>query len=255
MISWVDLSTPDPAAAQAFYGGLFGWQFDDVRHEGELIYHNAHIDGYRVAGLGRQDAEMAAGGVPALWTTYINHEDAAAVAAKAQRAGGTVLVPPMQVMDQGHMAVIVDPSGAVFGVWQPLAHIGAQLVNMPNTLVWNELQTPAIGAARDFYGEVFGWEYEVDGNGYVLARVNGREQAGMMALDPSWGDVPPNWLLYFLVSDAAAAAARAQELGGSVSVPVTEAPGVGRFAILSDPQGAVFSVIEYDAAPPPPPGY
>lgn len=255
MVSWIDLSTPDPQGAQAFYSGLFGWTFDDVVHEGEVIYHNARLEGYRVAGLGQQDPQLTAQGVPATWTTYINHEDAAAVAARVEGAGGAVLVPPMQVMDQGHMAVFTDPAGAVFGVWQPLAHIGAQLVNIPDTLIWNELVTPAVDAARAFYGAVFGWTYEVSGEGYVLAAVDGRVQAGMMAMDESWGDVPPHWSVYFLVEDVDAAVARAGELGGAVPVPATAAGEGGRFAVLQDPQGGVFSVMESDEAPPPPPGY
>jgi len=255
MASWVDLSTPDPAAAKEFYSGLFGWEFTDEYHEGTLIYHNALLNGYRVAGMGQQDEGMVTAGMPPMWTTYFNHDDVAGIADKATRAGGQVMFPPMQVMEEGHMTMIVDPTGAVFGVWQPLGHIGAQLVNIPNTLVWNELQTNAIGASRDFYAEVLGWEYDVNASGYVSCKVDGRAQAGMVAIEESWGDVPPNWGLYFLVENAASTVARAEELGGTILMPITEADGVGRFAIIRDPQGAIFSAIEYDSPPPPPPGH
>jgi len=158
-------------------------------------------------------------------------------------------------LDNGRMAVLQDSEGAFVSPWQPKNHIGCQLVNEPGTLVWNELQTNAIGASRDFYAEVLGWEYDVNASGYVSCKVDGRAQAGMVAIEESWGDVPPNWGLYFLVENAASTVARAEELGGTILMPITEADGVGRFAIIRDPQGAIFSAIEYDSPPPPPPGH
>ncbi len=126
---------------------------------------------------------------------------------------------------------------------------------MFNTLSWNELQTRDLDGAKAFYNAVFGWTYVVDKSGYVSCLADGRSQAGMMAIEESWGDVPPNWTVYFLVEDAKPAAARAEELGGNVLVPPSPAGDIGEFAVLQDPQGGAFSVIRFDGEPMPPPGY
>jgi predicted enzyme related to lactoylglutathione lyase len=255
VFSWVDLGTTDTEAAKSFYGGLFGWSFLDQPTDSSVIYSMAQIDGYNVAGLGPLDPEMQKQGVPPIWSSYIKHDDVDAVAARATEAGGTVLFPPFDVMDAGRMTMIQDPAGAMFGVWQPANHIGAQLVNVPNTLVWNELQTPDPEAARNFYAAVFGWAYDVDGNGYVACKENERVMAGMMQMPESMSEVPPNWSIYFLVEDVGVSAARAQELGANVIVPPSPAGDIGNFCVLQDPQGAVFSIIEYAAPAAPPPGY
>jgi predicted enzyme related to lactoylglutathione lyase len=254
-VSWVDLATTDPEGAKQFYSALFGWEFLDLPTDSGTIYSMGQIEGYNVAGLGPLDPGMQEQGMPPIWTTYIKHDDADSVAAKAQTAGGIVMFPPFDVMDSGRMTMIQDPGGAVFGVWQPAQHIGAQLVNMPSTLVWSELQTNDVGAARAFYQSVFDWSYDVDENGYVACKVGDRTHAGMMKIEEDWGNVPPNWTLYFLVEDVEVSAARAKELGGGIMVPPTPAGAVGKFAVLQDPQGAVFSVIEYAGPPDPPPGY
>lgn len=255
VFSWVDLGTTDPEVAKAFYSGLFGWSFLDLPTDSGTIYSMGQLEGYNVAGLGPLDPNMQAQGIPPFWSAYVKHDDADAVAARASAAGGTVMLPPMDVMDSGRMAIIQDPTGAAVGVWQPKAHIGAQLVNIPNTLVWNELQTNDTKGARAFYAAVFGWTYEVDSNDYVAIAQDGRVQAGMMQIQESWGEVPPNWSIYFLVEDAEASAAKAAELGGNVMVPPAPAGDIGKFAVIQDPQGAVFSVIEYNGPASPPPGY
>jgi predicted enzyme related to lactoylglutathione lyase len=255
VFSWVDLGTPDTEGAKSFYSGLFGWSFDDQPTDSGVVYSMGQIEGYNVAGLGPMDPEMQAQGAPPFWTSYVKHDDVDGVVARAAEAGGTVMMSPMDVMDAGRMAIIQDPTGAMFGVWQPGNHIGAQLVNMFNTLSWNELQTRDLEGAKAFYSAVFGWIYEVDKNGYVSCLADGRSQAGMMAIEESWGDVPPNWTVYFLVEDAKTAAARAEKLGGNVLVPASPAGDIGEFAVLQDPQGGAFSVIRYDGESMPPPGY
>lgn len=255
VFSWVDLGTTDPEAAKEFYSGLFGWSFLDLPTDSGTVYSMGQLEGYNVAGLGPLDEGMIEQGIPPYWSSYVKHDDVDGVAARAADAGGVVMFPPFDVMDAGRMTMIQDPTGAVFGVWQPKDHIGAQLVNIPNTLTWNELQTPGIDAARSFYGAVFGWTYDVDENGYVVAEVDGRMQAGMMQLTEEMAHVPPNWSVYFLVDDIEASAAKVGELGGTLLVPVTSAGQVGKFAVAQDPQGAVFSVIEYTGPASPPPGY
>jgi predicted enzyme related to lactoylglutathione lyase len=194
-------------------------------------------------------------GVPPFWSAYVKHDDVDTVAARAAEAGGVVMAPPFDVMDSGRMAIIQDPTGAMFGVWQPGQHIGAQLVNIPNTLTWNELQTNDLDAAKAFYGAVFGWTYEVDANGYVVCNAGDRSQAGMMKIQEDWGEVPPNWTNYILVVDVEATAAKVNELGGSLVVPPTSAGEVGKFAAAQDPQGGFFHIIEYAGPASPPPGY
>ena len=182
---WVDLMSADIDGAKAFYSAVFGWdavdQFDD---EGNRIYVNFRLDGKEVAGLGGQPP--GAEGMPSAWNTYIATDDCEAVAAKVTEAGGSVMMPPMQVMDAGSMAIFADPSGAAFSVWQAGEHVGAQIANEPNTYSWNELQTRDLDAAKPFYSQVFGWDYDVQDMGpmgeYVVIK-GGAENQGMGGLD------------------------------------------------------------------------
>lgn len=255
IFSWVDLATTDPEAAKAFYASLFGWEPLDLPTDMGTIYTMLQIDGKNVAGLGPQSPDMQSQGVPPLWSSYIKHDNVDAVAARISEAGGTVMFPPFDVMDSGRMTMALDPTGAMFGVWQPASHIGAQLVNMPNTVVWNELQARDTGAARAFYAQVFGWTYETDPNNYVLCVQDGRRHAGMIQMDESWGEVPANWAVYFMVADLAATVAKVQELGGKVLVPPMPAGEMGSFSVVQDPQGGAFTVMEMDPAfVDPPPG-
>lgn len=255
VFSWVDLATTDPGAAKAFYGGLFGWSFLDMPTGSGTIYSMAQLEGYNVAGLGPLSPDMEAQGAPPYWSSYVNHSDVDAVAARAGKAGGQVFLPPFDVMDAGRMSVIQDPTGATFGVWQPGNHTGAQLVNVPNTLTWNELQTPDLGSARAFYSDVFGWTYDVDENGYVAVKQDDRVQAGMMQMTEQMAEVPPNWSIYFLVEDVESAVAKVAELSGELLMPPTPAGEMGKFCVVQDPQGAVFCIIEYAGSASPPPGY
>ena len=182
MFCWVDLATTDVAAAKEFYSGLFGWSYFDMPTPLGYHYSLCQIDGYNVAGMSILPQEMMEQGIPPIWSSYIKHDDVDSVVAKAVAAGGTEAMPAMDVMESGRMAVIQDPTGAMVGVWQPRQHIGAQLVNMPNALVWNELQTKDVDTARSFYGEVFGWGHDSDPNGYDLFKL-GRADAGRDAED------------------------------------------------------------------------
>lgn len=254
LFSWVDLSTSDVEGAKAFYTGLFDWEAVDMPTPMGPPYTMYKIDGKNVAGMGPMSPDMQEQGIPPIWTSYVKHEDVDAVVAKAAAAGGTVVMPPMDVMEEGRMALVQDPTGAVFGVWQPKNHIGAQLVNMANTLVWNELQTRDVDAAEKFYDAVFGWEYAVDDTGYGAISNDKRVQAGMMAIQESWGPVPPNWSVYFMVEDLDASVAKAQELGGNIMVPPMAAGEMGRFAVVQDPQGGVFTIMQFNGPVDAPPG-
>jgi len=253
---WVDLTTPDPEAAKAFYTGLFGWEADDQPIDMGGTYTMLQLEGKNVAGLGEMQPDMKTQGMPAFWASYVKHDDVDSIAAKMTEAGGTVMFPPMDVMDSGRMTMGMDPTGAAFGVWQPKEHTGAQLVNMPNTLVWNELQSRQPDEAKAFYKSVFGWASKSDENGYVTFAVDGRIQAGMITMDENWGpDVPNNWTVYFMVEDVDGKSALAQELGGMVMVPATQAGEMGRFAVIRDPQGGMFTIMSFSGPVDPPPGY
>jgi predicted enzyme related to lactoylglutathione lyase len=241
--SWVDLASPDPDAAANFYGGLFGWDAIETGPVEETGgYRMLQLGGRNVAGLGPTQGE----GQPAMWTTYVATDDADSLAAKVRDAGGQVVMEPFDVLGVGRMAVFVDPGGAYFSVWQPQSHHGADLVNEPGALCWNELATRDIDAAKAFYAAVFGWDAETNAYGetsYSEWKLGGRSIGGMIAMNEQWpAEVPPHWMVYFAVDDADAAVGRAQELGGKVAVPPTDTPA-GRFAVLNDPHGAVFSVI------------
>lgn len=240
--SWVDHSSPDPAAAGEFYAALFGWDVPPGAPEFGG-YTMATKNGKNVAGIG---PKMGPG--PTVWSTYINVDSVDDIVEKVTASGGTVVAPPMDVMDAGRLAVFADPAGAVFGVWQPGLHKGAGLVNEVSTLGWNELITDDVEGSKAFYQAVFGWGEHTHGNGaapgaYTEWQVGGRPIGGMMAKPPTIPEgVPSFWNVYFIVADADATADRVKELGGSVMAGPMDIPQ-GRFAALMDPQGAGFSVI------------
>ncbi|MDP1819752.1 MAG: VOC family protein [Acidimicrobiales bacterium] len=242
--SWVDMGTPDVQAAVAFYMGLFGWEAPEA-DEATGGYVLLTLQGRAVAGIGPQQDP----GMP-YWTTYISVSDADATAGFVEAAGGQVLLPPMDVMTFGRMAVCADTEGTPFSIWQPKDHPGAGIVNEHGALIWNELTCRNPDAARVFYGTVFGWtteDIDPDGNPYTQWQLNGHTIGGMMPMvGDSWPgpeELPSHWMVYFAVDDTDAAAARCTDLGGSMHVEPTDIPP-GRFAVLSDPQGAHFSVIK-----------
>jgi predicted enzyme related to lactoylglutathione lyase len=240
--SWVDLMTSDPAAARDFYGRVLGWSYEISDDPMTGHYAQALLDGRRVAGMA---GDPAPDGAPLVWTTYFAVDDADKTAARIREHGGAVLMEPTDVGNSGRMAIGVDPTGAAFGLWQAGAHAGAQLVNVPGAVVWNELHTPDPDAASTFYAGVFGHDYDdMDmggGQRYRMFKVGGKVAAGMMPADPA-GGTPPYWLVYFDVADVDATVATAAEAGGAVLAPPTDT-GAGRIAVLQDPQGVAFAVI------------
>jgi uncharacterized protein len=242
---WIDLGTPDQDAAGEFYGGLFGWELkEDENAEQTGGYRTAQLGGKAIGGVMKLMQE----GQPPAWLTYIAVEDAEATAAKAVEAGATVLAEPMAVLDYGTMAVLSDPSGAVFGLWQAGIHIGADLVNEPGALSWNELNTRDPDGAKAFYGAVFGWNFEDNEMGemgtYTSLKLGDGPVGGMldMAARGIPEEVPAHWQVYFAVEDTDATIEKAKERDGSVMVEPIDIPA-GRFAILTDPHGASFAVI------------
>ena len=243
--SWVDVQTTDPAAAKTFYAALFGWEYADNPVEGtDAVYSMAEKNGQPVAAISAQQPEQVKMGIPPLWNTYITVDDADATAGKVEGAGGAVLAPAFDVMDAGRMAVLADPTGAVFMVWQAKEHPGAALVNEPGTLCWNELMTTDLDTALPFYGDVLGWTFDDFGDPattYKICKVGDDGVAG--AQPPPMEGIPPSWAVYFTVDDADAIVERAKVGGATILVEPFDIP-IGRIAAIQDPQGAVFSITQ-----------
>jgi len=241
---WADVTSPDVDGAARFYSDLFGWEAaKDPRPE---------AGGYTMFSRGGKYVAAASSpmqeGIPPHWSVYLAADDVDSVAAGIRDAGGNVMMEPFDVFDAGRMTLAADPTGAVFGVWQAGNHIGSQLGGEPGTMNWAEVQTRDKGAAQPFYEQVFGYETETmdmgPAGGYVLLKVNGQPAAGLIQIEPEWGDVPSNWSVVFEVEDCDAAVAKVQELGGSVIREPQTLEGVGRFAAVADRWGAVFQVIK-----------
>jgi predicted enzyme related to lactoylglutathione lyase len=240
--SWADLTTSDQDGAKSFYTSLFGWEFEDNPVGDDMVYSMAMVEGKPVAAISPQPQQQREAGVPPMWNSYVTVEDADAAAERAGELGGTVHAPPFDVMDVGRMAVIADPQGAFFEVWQPKAHIGASLVNGHGLLCWNELHTPDVAAAVKFYTDLFGWgtqEMEMGGSEYIVVSVDGHGNGGIMP--PQMGE-PPSWLVYFGTDDIDASLAKISELGGNVLAPAMEIMDGNKVAIAQDPQGAAFAL-------------
>jgi len=242
--SWIDLQTPDTAGAKSFYSTLFGWECsDEDTGSPDNPYTMCLKNGKTVAGLSGLPDEQRSMGVPPHWNTYVTVTDVDASAAKAGELGGTVMAPPFDVLAAGRMAVLVDPTGAVFCIWQAKDHIGAGLVNEHGTLAWNELMTPDVDAAAKFYEGLFGWTANAEDMGgmiYTTLMLGDRGIAG--AMKPPMEGIPANWSPYFAVDDCDATVDTARSGGATVFMGPEDGPP-GRMAALADPQGAMFSMI------------
>jgi uncharacterized protein len=257
---WIDTEQPDPAAASAFYGGLFGWTFEDVAPPGSAgSYRMARRDGRDVGAIG-------SGPGPSAWNTYVAVDDVDATAAALVAAGGTVVSEPADAGADGRAAACVDPGGAAFRLWQPRRLPGAQLVNVPGAWNFSNLRTADPKAALAFYSAIFGWVADnlgdgaeamlrVPGYGDHLARTVDPDihlrQAfapkgfadAIGALEPAGAGEPPHWHVKFTVADRDESAATAERLGGTV-VSTSQTPWT-REALIRDPQGAEFSASQF----------
>jgi predicted enzyme related to lactoylglutathione lyase len=241
--SWVELSTPDQGAAREFYAGLFGWDYDDNDMGDMGHYYIATFQGSELGGVGGQPPGME--DHPAYWGVYLAVDDVDATTAKVEAAGGRVEAGPFDVGEAGRMSAIVDPTGARVGLWQGGQTMGTQRANEPSTPIWNECVTSDVATATRFYADVLGMGSEsMDmgeaGSYTMLTDGNGRQVAGCMDLSMLPPGTPAHWNVYFNVDDVDASAAKADDLGGTVAVPAMDVPGVGRMAMLADPQGAMF---------------
>ena len=242
--SWVDLASPDLEASKRFYTGLFGWQAQTDPNPEAGGYTMFTLRGKNVAGGGPTRP-----GQPPAWSTYITVEDADATAAKVEAAGGTTLMAPFDVLEVGRMGVFLDPEGAAISVWQPRAHPGAELVNEPGTLCWNELLVRNPERVQPFYERVFGWRGDTvtEPMRYTQWILGDTGVAGMMPMpDEMPKDVPSHWQVYFAVADCVATVEKAKSLGATIVVPPSQIPP-GTFSLIADTQGAVFNVLQFSA--------
>ena len=244
--AWVDLVARDMAEAREFYGKLFGWESVDIDTQGGPPYAQFHLQGKTVAGIGQMNEAMLQKSLPANWNSYINVKDIAAVCEKVTELGGKVIVPVMKVVHAGSLAFIQDPTGAQVGLWQKGEHFGADVTQDFHCFCWNELLTRDIEMARDFYGRLFDWEfsdYTATDSKYYVVHQHGEENSGLMEMDQRWGDMPPRWMVYFAVQSVDMMVDQVRQLGGFVHVHPFDIPE-GRFAIVSDAQGASFDLVE-----------
>ena len=240
---WIDLSTADPEAAKLFYAKIFGWDYwtnPDPLYGGYVLARLADGDVAGISGLMSPEA-------PTAWTSYFGTSDAAALATRIAAAGGTVVVPPMVVGDQGTMLIFTDPTGAFTGAWQQdqMAGFGGK---GPGTFRWTDLSARGVERATPFYSSVFGWSAETYPMGegqppYTRYTIGTEPVGGAMEMSPMVPpEVPSYWLVYFAVADVAETLAKAIEAGGRAVMPRTEYAG-GSYAIVGDPQGAIFAIM------------
>lgn len=242
--AWMELGTSDQNAAKQFYGSLLGWKFEDhPMGPGQMVYTMFQFDGKDIAGC---YSTSISPGMPPNWGIFIAVEDADAAVARAEQLGGKILRPAMDVQEYGRMAVIQDPTGAVFNVWKPKSHIGMGVVGENGTLCWADLMTDDRERAKTFYEGLFGWRLDPgkgkDPSGYLHIQ-NGEDYIGGVQTKPN-PQAPPHWLLYFQVGDCDASTAKAKQLGAQVYVPPMTIEGQLRFSVLADPQGAAFALFQ-----------
>jgi uncharacterized protein len=236
--SWIDLASPDPDVAAAFYAGLFGWSVDaDPRPEAGG-YRMCTLRGKHVAGIGPQMVPT----MPPAWAVYVTVADIDATISRVEIHNGTVIVGPIDVLDAGKMAVLQDTNGALISAWESRNHVGAGLVNEPGTFTWNELAVADVRRAHQFYEAVFAWDVDAASSSdtNLFFTVDGAVICGAHVAEPG---EPAGWTVWFSVEDCDVSAAKVAELGGGVTMAPTEM-SFGRAAVVSDPHGAVFGIVQ-----------
>jgi uncharacterized protein len=251
--SWVELATTDQKAGVTFYRALLGWDVKELPIGPTEVYSMFTMRGKEVGAASTMQPDERKMGVPPHWNLYVTVANVDEAAKRAAGLGAKVLAPPFDVMDAGRMAVLQDPTGAVFQIWQPTKSIGAKILNEPGALCWSELTTRDTKAAESFYTALFGWKAKHSAPAAVMEytefSVKDQPSIGMMAMPAHMPpSVPSFWMPYFQVADCDGTAAKAKELGAKVMVGPQDIPSTGRFAIVQDPQGAAFAVFKFGGA-------
>lgn len=243
---WVELATTDQNAAKKFYTSLFGWSVDDSAMGPEDFYSMFKLSGRTTGAAYTMRKEQRAQGVPPNWMIYVAVENADQSVAKGAQAGGTVHAPAFDVMDVGRMAILQDPTGAVFSLWQPRSNTGIGITG-DNTFCWADLSTPDPEHAGRFYSGLFGWQLskdEKDPSGYIHIKNGEHFIGGIPPAQHRNANAPAHWLVYFQVADVEATTAKVGQLGGKVLMPPRKMENVGTWSVVADPQGAVFSLFK-----------
>ncbi len=242
---WIELATTDQKAAKSFYGALFGWSPQDSPIGPDGFYTIFKLEGRDAAAGYTLRADQRAQGVPSHWGIYITVDNADRAANTAKQLGGTVLAPAFDVMEAGRMAVLQDPTGAHFCVWQAGKNPGIGIAGTAGTLCWADLSTADAKRAGDFYSGLFGWEImadEKDKSGYLHIKNGEHFIGGIPPATHRPAGVPPHWLAYFWVDDVDASTVKAKQMGANICLPPMTIENVGRMAVIADPQGAAFAI-------------
>jgi predicted enzyme related to lactoylglutathione lyase len=246
---WIELGTTDQNAAKAFYGSVFGWTANDFPMGPDSSYSMFQIDGKDVAAAYTLGKDKQTQGVPPHWMLYVATESADKTAGNVESLGGKLLAAPFDVFDVGRMAVVQDPTGAVLAIWEPKRHKGTGIAEVDGTLCWADLSTPDPARATLFYSGLFGWKVEPghDGSGYLHIRNGEQFIGGIPPISHRDPNIPPHWLPYFTTSNCDETAGKAGKLGATPLLQPMTMEGVGRMAVLKDPQGAVFAIFQEPA--------
>jgi len=244
---WIELATTDQTAAKKFYNALFGWEVNDMPMGPNEFYTIFRLQGRDAAAGCTLRPEQRAQGVPPHWMIYIAVENTDGAVTKAQQLGGKILAPAFDVMDAGRMAVVQDPTGAIFCPWQAHKNAGIGVAHVHGTLCWADLSTPDPKRASDFYSGLFGWQLTLDPkdpSGYLHIKNGEHFIGGIPPATHRQPGTPAHWLAYFQVDDVDATANKAKETGARLYLSPMTMEGVGRMSVIADPQGAVFAIFK-----------
>lgn len=246
---WTELSTPNLTASKNFYQEIFNWNYADHTMQAG-VYSMMRVGEDELGGAYEVTEEMKAHGVPSVWHAYVLVDDVNKMTQKAKELGAHIIREPLEVMEMGKMAVFADPTGAVISIWQTNGQPGKSLdKNKHGATTWFELKTTDMKKAGEFYSQLFGWDMHSEevqpGMQYVTFKNGPVPVAGMIQLTDKMVPMPSNWSIYFNVSNLDAAIEKAKKMGGSVLYHPVDMPKVGRFTAIQDPEGVVFSVIQY----------
>lgn len=242
-VCWAELGTRDAEGAKRFYRGLFGWELEDLPIGKGSFYTMARLQGRDTAALYQTDREDRS--LAPRWRIHVSVADADAAARRACERGARLSIPPADVPGAGRFALLRDATGAHVGLWQAEGHIGAEVLGMPGALAWCELVTRETETAKRFYGEWLGWETRIlEPGAYALFLRGGHPVAGMIRMADERPDAASHWRVYFQVEDCGVSVEKARRLGGSCDLPPTPIPGVGTVALLNDPQGGFFALMQ-----------
>jgi predicted enzyme related to lactoylglutathione lyase len=243
---WFELATPDQNGAKQFYTGLLGWTVFDAPMGPDEVYSMFKLDGRDVGAAFKLPDALKAQGIPPHWAVYFSVNNVDDSAAKVKELGGTIIQGPFDVMDVGRMVVCKDPGDAVFQLWQGKTHKGTGVYNENNTVGWSELASRDVPRVREFYANLLGWETKGAANmpTYIEFYAGGEPRGGLLPMDEQWQGIPSHWGIYFRVADCDATAEKAKQTGATIMHGPFSIPNVGRMAMMRDPQGAMFSIIQ-----------